>query len=279
MARKNGFIRRTIVATVMVGAVGLAQPASAAGIPVIDITAILQLIAEQITSNDQLLQEIQQTSQMLTDYSLQLQNLQQLPGTLRADIQNRLATQLTSNLGDFGASLLESITTSDPNPATFYTAVETTLKAALGETPRAISALNIDLTALGITPAPGVPMYDAQIKDRVQYERILDGYRNAALVRKNAADRATQAVGIANQMAGLPDNNTVGAIQLLGAQQSLGYAQNEELLKMQALLLKTMQESKAQQLAESELFRQAQITRLKGAQADNYNGYVSVPSY
>jgi hypothetical protein len=267
-------LRKTAsVAALSMAATGsmIPQTSHATGIPVIDVAAIAQLIVDQISQNAQLAESVSQTLQMYTDYSLQLQNLTQLPGSVRAEIQNRLQSQIANNINDFGVSYLSSVSTMDPNSANYYNQLEGTYNTAMnGRVPRTMSSLNTDLTSVGLGTGTSTPIGQSAFQDRVQWERVMDDTRQVALTRKNAEQRASQAQSIAQQMKNLPSNNTVGAVQLLAGQQTLAYAQNEDLLKNQAALLRVEQERQTRLLAEREEMRQLELNRLNRAKAATY---------
>lgn len=259
-------LKRASLATVVVCG-SLLPLNSTAQIPVTDIALnVLQgfSYAEQLL---QYAEEVSQMVQMYEDYALQLQNLTKLPGEIRGQIEGRLNIQLTSNLHDFGVSFLGAISKTNPDKRSFYSNTEELFRAAYGSTPRTTSALAPSLEALGIRADMSSPIYKASYQDRLNWERMLDDMRHTAVARQNAEDRSAEATSITAEMKSLGDNNTVGAVQLLAAQQSLGYAQQEDLLKTQAQALRVMQQHEAQALAEQDDFRQHELTRLTQVQS------------
>ncbi|RZI40356.1 hypothetical protein EGT07_23730 [Herbaspirillum sp. HC18] len=255
------------------------QSAHASGIPVVDVAAIAQLIVDQISQNLQYGEQAAQTLQMYTDYALQLQNLAALPGAVRDQVENNLKTQIANNIADFGVSYLNGATTLDPNSPAYYANLEGMYKLGMNEVPRTTTSLDVDLAAVGLGTGTATAMGQSAYTDRVQWERVMDDMRQVALTRKNAEQRSVQAKNIAVEMKNLPANNTVGAMQLLAGQQTLNYAQNEDLLKNQAALLKNDQEQQARFLAEREELRKRELTRLNKVKAETFSGAVTTVSY
>lgn len=241
-----------------------------AQIPVTDAASISQQIIDYANQGLQYAKQIEQYKQMLQDYMLQLQNLQQLPGAIRQQIETQLIGQLVNTVGDFGVAYLNNLPKLSPEMSSFYANAETVLKNSYGQTPGTLPALNATLASLGLTGSMSSPTFKSNYTDRMRYERLLDDIRQVALTRNNAEKRATEARGIAAQMKTLPDNNTVGAIQLLAAQNSLSYGQMEDLIKSQSQTLKVIQQQESQQLANQENLRQLELARVKNAQSRTY---------
>ncbi|MGK5033193.1 hypothetical protein [Janthinobacterium sp. MDT1-19] len=234
---------------------------------VFDAAGLMEAIVQELNQLEQIANANIRTMQQLKDYRLQLQNLQQLPGNLRREVQSRLQRQLLNNVRDFGRSIINKQNTQDPHSATYYTNAEDITTMTIGSVPRTSASISADLTSIGMNSNESVVVRGAQL-DRMQYERVADDIRHVALTRQNAEDRATQANTVAEQMATLADNNTVGAIQLLSAQNSLAYAQQEDLGKTQAAILKNQQEMQLRELAEREGDRKAEIERLRKVRAE-----------
>lgn len=227
-----------------------------------------EAVIQELNQLDQIAIQNAQQLQQLTDYRLQLQNLQQLSGSLRGDVKQRLAQQLLGNVQDFGRSLLNKTSTKDPNSGSYYVQAEDIISTGIGSVPRSTAATDVDLGAVGLGTGQQSEIGRDAYKDRQQYDRVMDDVRQVAMMRKNSEERATQANAVANEMARLPDNNTVGAIQLLSAQNSLAYAQQEDLLKNQAAALKEAQERQLRVLVEKEELRKRELDRLAKVRAN-----------
>ena len=137
------------------------------------------------------------------------------------------------------------------------------MNASIGNVPRSAARTDADLSALGLKPGQDTSFGRDNYHDRQQYDRVMDDMRQVALTRQNSEQRAQQANQIAREMERLPDNNTVGAIQLLSAQNTLTYAQNEDLIKSQAAVLKNQQEAQLRLLVEKEELRKRELERLQ----------------
>jgi hypothetical protein len=215
---------------------------------------------QQINQLDQLRELVGANKQQLIDYKLQLDNLKRLPGALRSEVKTRLRKQLEKNIKDYGKSLLNKTSTQDPESDSYYVLADDIVGKSIGEMPKEDTYLQSDLRAVGLSESASIAKKN-QI-DRMHYERVTDDMRQVAVMRKNAEYRSAQANAIAEQMADLPDNNTVGAIQLLSAQNALSYAQNEDLLRSQGALLRNAQEQQLRQLNEAEAARRRELDRL-----------------
>lgn len=233
---------------------------------VFDGASLTQAIVNEMNQLEQIALGNVYNLQQLKDYRLQLQNLQQLPGTIRNQVRDRLEHQLLNNIRDFGRSVINKQNTQNPNSSTYYSNAEDITALTIGNVPRPSSSTAADLTSLGMSTENSAMLRGSQ-KDRMQYERVSDDLRQVALTRQNSEDRATQANSIANDMANLSDNNTVGALQILSAQNSLAYAQQEDLSKNQAAILKNQQELQLRELAEREADRTYELERLRKVRA------------
>lgn len=219
-------------------------------------------LLREIHQLDQLAAQGRDEIQQLQNYKLQLQNLQQLPGEIREQVRKELERQVLSSVRDFGRSALNKTATLDASSASYYVQAEDILAKNIGDVPRSTSATDADLLALGLPAGRDSGIGRQNYTDRQQYDRVLDDMRQVALTRQNAETRAAQANAIAERMAKLPDNNTVGAIQLLAAQNALSYAQNEDALKAQAIALKNQQEQQVRELVDREELRKLELERL-----------------
>jgi hypothetical protein len=247
----------------------LVTQVSFAQIPVTDLVNKAELIVQQLNQLDQLDEMYQQTLQQLIDYKLQLQNLQKLAGPARANVQTNVKNQLANNVNDFGVSNLNGIPKMDSAAGTFYTKADALLVKQIGQTQGSESDVRNDMQSVGLDSSKANSMAtDARI-NKEKYDRVLDDLRQVALTRKNSEERAKQANEITAKMAELEDNNTVGAIQLLAAQNSLAYLQTEDLIKNQAVILKNTQEQQARQTIEDNKVRQKELDRLKKLKQKN----------
>ena len=241
----------------------LIPPCAHAQWAVFDVANFGKAIAAEFNQLEQISLQNADALQQLQDYKLQLQNLQKLGGTLRADVRERLEQQLLNNVRDYGRSLLNKSATIDANSDSYYVVNEEIVNAGIGNVPRTTARTDADLAALGLKPGQETSIGRDNYRDRQQYERVMDDMRQVALTRQNAEQRAQHANQIAQQMERLPDNNTVGAIQLLSAQNTLTYAQNEDLIKTQAAVLKDQQEAQMRLLVEKEELRTRELQRLQ----------------
>lgn len=242
--KKNNMIKKIVVALSFV----FATEANAQ-IPVTDAGSIAQQIVDYANQGLQYSELLSQYNQMLTNYALEIQNLAALPGTIRNQVQTRLLSQLNSNLQDFGVSYQGGDILFNPNSANYYQQLEQYLKNIQGDIPRQMTTVNADLAALGLPTNSTNPVWQTAFTNRMKYEGMLDNLRANALMRNNAANRSNEANNIATQMSNLPANNTVGAIQLLAAQNSLSYAQQEEVLKQQAIANRLLQQQQVEILS------------------------------
>lgn len=229
---------------------------------VFDASSLRESIIHELNQLEQIALGNAYSLQQLKDYRLQLQNLQQLPGTIRSQVQTRLEHQLLNNIKDFGKSVMNKQATQNPNSASYYTNAEDITAMTIGNVPRPSASTAAEMSSLGMQTDNSQFVRSSQ-KDRIHYERVADDLRQVALTRQNSEDRAVQANSIANQMTNLSDNNTVGAIQLLSAQNSLAYAQQEDIAKNQAAILKNQQEQQLRELAEREAGRAQELERLR----------------
>lgn len=243
-------------------AIALSSPAAFAQWTVFDPANLTEAIVQEINQLDQLAMQNTDAIQQLTNYKLQLQNLQQLPGSVRGDVKDRLQKQLLGNVKDFGRSLLNKNATNNPNSASYYVQAEDIINVGIGDVPRTTASTDTELSSLGMTTGRDSSFGRDNSRDRMQYDRVMDDMRQVALTRQNADDRAVQANQVTGEMAKLSDNNTVGAIQLLSAQNTLAYAQNEDLLKTQSAMLKNQQEAQMRLLVEKEEYRKRELARL-----------------
>lgn len=246
--KNNQIIKKLVVALGFV----LSTQANAQ-IPVTDAGSIAQQIVDYANQGLQYGELLNQYNQMLTNYALELQNLAALPGTVRSQVQTRLLGQLNSNLQDFGISYQGGDILFNPNSPNYYQQLEQFLKNIHGDVPRQMTTVNADLAAMGMPTNGTNPVWQGAYTNRMKYEGMLDNLRANALMRNNAANRANEANNIASQMANLPANNTVGAIQLLAAQNSLSYAQQEEVLKQQAIANRLLQQQQVEILANEDV--------------------------
>lgn len=238
--------------------------AFAQGVPVYDYAAIVEALNQELN-------QLNQLKQQLVDYKLNLENLKKLDGTIRNEIQGNVQNQLKNNVSDFGISDLNTIPTTSSDAGVFYSQAESVLKRNVGNLPYTEGALIGEMTSAGMDAGEENGMFQTGKVDRKKYERVLDDMRQVALTRKNAENRALQANNITAEMANLDSNNTVGAIQLLAAQNALLYAQNEDAIKNQAAILKTAQEAQARELIEAQASREKEIKRLKNLQKNSNN--------
>lgn len=242
---------------------------SSAQIPVTDLINRAEMLIQELNQLDQLDEMYKQTLQQLIDYKLQLQNLQKLGGPVRANVQTNVKNQLANNVNDFGISNLNGIPKMDSAAGTFYTNADALLNKQIGQTQGSEAEVRNDMQSVGLDSSKTNSMAtDARI-NKEKYDRVLDDMRQVALTRKNSEERAKQANEITAKMAELDDNNTVGAIQLLAAQNSLAYAQTEDLIKNQAAILKNSQEQQARQTIEDNKVRQKELDRLKKLKQKN----------
>lgn len=266
--------RKTFTAAACALAIAAAPVSSnAAGIPTIDISAIVEMLVQELNQLDQLEQLNSQSLQQLIDYRLTLQNLQQLPGDIRAQVQQAVLGQLQNVVSDFGVSKLNEVVTLNPNSSNFYTSADETIRDTMGDAPMSADEFEQNLQAMGINKSDASFLRNSANLDRNQYRRVLDDMRQVALNRQNSQRRAQVANNISQQMANLGDNNTVGAIQLLSAQNSLKYAQDEDLLKTQNSILKNMQEQQARLLAERAAEQRKELARVQKVLQDDGVAY------
>jgi hypothetical protein len=249
------------------GATAPTTPSYAQGIPVYDNLSVIQQFVDYVEQGMHYIQLVDQYKQLVKSYELEIQNLQQLPGAIRSQISGVLGTQLTTTLNDMGLSNGSNTLGMNTKSATYYSDLEAKLRTTYGALTSTMATLNASLSALGLPANATNPTYTANLQDRMKYEQMLDQFRLASQIIQNGRDREGSARNVTSQMASLPDNNTVGAIQLLGAQNALNYAQLEDLLKVQAAQLKASQDQEARILAERDQYRQAELNRLTRAAA------------
>lgn len=270
---------RVLAMTAAAGATLAFSSAANAQIPVTDIALNVQQV---LAYAEQLLQyagELEQYANMVEQYELQLTNLTKLPGTIRTEIQSGLEAQLVSNLNDFGVSYLGQLPQLAADTSTFYANAETLYKNAYSSTPRTMATATSTMSAVGLPTDMSSPMYKGAYQDRMTWEKLLDNMRQSAVMRQNAQNRSTQANSITSQMQALPDNNTVGALQLIAGQASLAYAQNEDLLKTTSQTLRVLQEKDAQTLSEADVLRQHELDRLAAIQSRPLPTGGTIPSF
>ncbi len=232
-------------------------------IPVYDAVNFFQMLLDELTQLEHLAQQELAHLQQLREYRLQLENLKQLPGNIRNDIKDNLRRQLLQNVRDYGRSMLNKVNTQNPSSGSYYVIAEDIVSTAMGrDVPRTLASTTLDLVGLGMKPGRDSAIGRDTYVDRMQFDRVMDDLRQLAMTRQNSEDREGRANEIAGQMANLSDNNTVGALQLLSAQNSLTYAQQEDLIKAQAALLKATQEAEMRLLVEKEAQRKAELKRL-----------------
>jgi hypothetical protein len=269
MKLKNS-IKNIVAASFLVGA-SFAQ----AQIPVTDAISIGQQIIDYANQGLQYAELLDQYNQQLTDYSLELQNLAALPGTVRNQVSSRFNLQSASNLTDFGVSYGGSSMLLSPNTSTFYNQAETLLTNINGNVPQPITSLNTTLASLGLPTNNTNPVWQSGFSDRMKYEGLLDDYRANSLMRENASNRANEAKNVTAEMANLPANNTVGAIQLLAAQNALSYAQAEEVLKQQAIANRLTQQQQIDILSSRDAARTEKLKALQ--KQSNFISTVAMP--
>lgn len=257
-----------VVPAILAGVLTLALPAAHAQWVVIDPAVLGQAILEEINQLEHIVLTNGMSIQQLKDFRLQLQNLQKLEGSLRNDVKNQLKQQLLNNVRDYGRSMLNHATTLDPNSSTYYTNADDIVRTSIGDVPRTTTATDADLANLGLATGQGSSIGASAYRDRQQYERVMDDMRQVAQTRSNSENRAVQANAISEKMSKLDDNNTVGAIQLLAAQNALVYGQNEDAVKTQAAVLKNNQEEQLRALTEREALRKRELARLSKALAE-----------
>jgi hypothetical protein len=270
------FFPRRMAVLLAVATMALHSPQASAQWIVKDPFNYMENLVHSINQLDQLAVLNAQQLQQLQDYRLQLLNLQKLGGTLRQGVQSNLGQQLTGNVNDYGRSLLNKTATRDPNSSSYYMQAEDIVSTSIGDVPRTTAATDVDLGNVGLGRGQQSGMGREAYQDRQQYDRVMDDVRQGAITRKNSETRAVQANAMANQMANLGDNNTVGAIQLLSAQNSLAYAQQEDLIKNQAALLKDAQERQLRSLVEKEAYRKRELERLSRLKSENINPAINM---
>ena len=228
---------------------------NAQGIPTYDNMNFINMLKSELN-------ELNQIQQQLTDYQLQLKNLSKLEGTIRNDVLNNVVNQLKNNVNDYGVSELNGVVRANSDPSVYYQQTDSLLKNNIGNTPYDTSTLTNQATNVGLDTTNSAGLYASGVADRKQYERVLDDMRQVSVTRSNSENRQAQANNITQQMATLDSNNTVGALQLVAAQNSLAYAQNEDLIKNQATLIKIQQEQEARRLIENQKAREKELARL-----------------
>jgi len=231
------------------------------GMPVIDIASIIEAIVQQG-------HQLSQLRQQYEDYRLQIQNLEKLDDNLRRQVLAQIQNQLRNNINDFGVSELNKLPKLSSNGGVFYSGAENILTENIGKVPATRAQTISDMNSIGLDSSNPDGMLRGATVERKQYERILDDMRQVALTRSNAEARAVQANQITEKMASLESNNTVGAIQLLAAQNSLSYAQMEDLIKNQAAIIKNTQEDQARVLIENQKSRDKELKRIKKLQEE-----------
>lgn len=274
-------IKKTIIASACAMTVTFAplNAANASGIPVVDVASIAQQIIDYAEQILMYLKQVDQYQQQLTDYALELQNLAALGGTIRNDIKTTFTNQLVKVTSDFGASVGFQDLNMNPDQANYYAILENKLIAAHGNVTRTTAAMNAALAALGVPSVANDPLYATNIADRKKHALVMDSIRLAHQTVNNAQKRAGVANGISDAMKNLPSNNTVGAIQVLGAQNALTYSQMEDLLKVQAANLKLAQDEEARALANRELIRTNQLNSIQKAKTERNTHVPSVALY
>lgn len=266
---KKTIIKISVVTQLLGTALMVFAPVSAnAQWVVIDPAVLGETILQEINQLEHIALTNGMSIQQLKDYRLQLKNLQKLEKKLRDDVKTALKKQLLNNVRDYGRSLLGRTNTLDPNSSSFYLNAEDIVKTGVGDVPRTTAATDADLSNLGMATGQDSAIGITSYRDRQQYERVMDDMRQVAITRSNAESRATQANAITEKMADLDDNNTVGAIQLLAAQNALTYAQNEDAIKTQAAALRNAQEEQLRLLADREAARKRELARLAKARAE-----------
>lgn len=264
---KRSALASAVAAVMAVSGTMYTPPAQA--FPVFDITNFLQALLDELTQLDMLYEQELAHLQQLREYRLQLENLKQLPGSIRNEIKDNLKRQLLNNVQDYGRSLLNKTATQNPNAGSYYVVAEDILALAMDrDVPRTLAKTTLDLVRLGMKPGKDSGLGRDSHVDRMHFDRIMDDLRQIALSRHNAENRGEQANVIAKRMAEMSDNNTVGAIQLLSAQNSLSYAQNEDLIKAQAAMMKAQQENEVRLLVEKEAARKHELNRLAKIRAE-----------
>lgn len=261
-AFKRSLLVRSLGTVLALSAVVCAPPASAQW-AVIDPANLVESILQEINQLEQIAGDRAAAVQQLREYKLELENLKQLPGNLRNEVKDELRRQLLSNVRDYGRSVLNKMNTQDPNSGSYYVVAEDIVSTGIGNVPRTTASTDVDLINLGIAPGQNSGIGRDVAVDRQHYDRVMDDMRQVAVTRKNSEYRETKANHIAQGMANLKDNNTVGALQLMSAQNSLTYAQNEDLVKVQAAILKNEQENQLRQLVAKEQARKQELSRLQ----------------
>lgn len=232
-------------------------------LPVFDAANLFEAIIQELNQLEQIAADEIAYIQQLKEYRLQLEALKQLPGNIRNDVKDHLKRQLLKNVRDYGKSIMNKTSTQSSDSSTYYVVAEDIVSAGMdSEAPRSLAKTSMDLVRLGMKPGKESGMGRDTHVDRMHFDRILDDLRQVAIARENSENRGQQANEIARQMAAMPDNNTVGAIQLLSAQNALAYAQNEDLIKAQTTLMKSQQEAEIRLLVEKEAARKRELARL-----------------
>ena len=229
------------------------------GAPVIDAASIIEQLVQQLN-------QLNQLRQQYIEYKLQIQNLEKLDENLRRNVLIYIQSQLRNNINDYGISELNGLPKLSSSVNTFYGNAETILTNNIGRVPATRQQTIEAMNGIGLDVNNPDGLLQGATIDRKKYERILDDMRQVSLTRSNAESRSTQANEITAKMASLDSNNTVGAIQLLAAQNSLSYAQMEDLIKNQAALIKNMQEEQARLLIENQKSRDKELKRIKKMQ-------------
>jgi conjugal transfer/entry exclusion protein len=252
---------------------------NATGIPVVDALSNAQQLIDYAEQLLMYAKQVDQYQQQLTDYALEIQNLQALGGTIRGDIKTTVTNQLVKVTTDFGASAGFQDLNMNPDQANYYANLENKLTAAYGNVTRTTAAMNTALAALGVPSVTNDPLYAANIADRKKHALVMDSIRLAHQTINNAQKRSGVANGISEAMKNMPSNNTVGAIQVLGAQNALTYSQIEDLLKVNAANLKLAQDEEARALANRELIRTNQLNAIQKAKTERNTPVPSVALY
>ncbi|WP_395398722.1 hypothetical protein ACHMW6_00170 (plasmid) [Pseudoduganella sp. UC29_106] len=240
----NKRLKMTALSISLAFAVGSAN----AGLPVFDYANLAEAILQELNQIEQLGQLNMQTLQQLKDYRLQLQNLQQLKGQVRDEVKQRLQQQLLSNVRDYGRSLMSKSVTADPNAGSYYRLSDDIVSTSIGGVPRSAAETKSNALRVGLSQDSAMTLEAS--RDRMQYDRVQDNMRQVALTRANAERRAEQANAVTKEMSQLKENNTVGALHVLAAQNSIAYAQGEDSIKTQTTLLQNMEEQRTRLLTE-----------------------------
>lgn len=242
-----------------------AEPARASGFPVIDVAGLGQSIVDFVNQNSQLLEQVAQYQQMLTEYQLMLDNLSGYAdiGSLKSVIDDAVNYDFNDTLDDLMAL--------DPESGNFEEQISIIYEDNWMSPPD-----NNDVNTNYGSVFDNEDMDKIQAsygKDRQRHERYKETYEEIARNRKKADTRKEDIILYSERVASLGPNQEMRALQIQATQMNVMLQQMEASIAAQDQMLSRMEEDEREALEQRLDERKRELDRVKRQTNEIHNDY------